>query len=401
MSTQSKTAAAGATGDEGHRDPILERQNDVEKRRKKLRRALNRLGDGKVEVERAVIKALPLLCDSFLEKLPDVVLDAVVKRILEIDLLESLATTSKTMREEVVRVRELNGWTRRALKERYEGGEAKRWGLNFFKQDGAAGRADIEEAARRGYRPAVARCKFGGWGCAQDQKGAVALWRAERASSPSEESGGPCIWSAYYLANGYFSGIHQKRDYAKVVELFHEAADERGNSEAMFALAVAYRSGDFYKYGKLGLEVDKAKALKYVRSASDSGYAKASGNLGVALEIAHVTHERGHLGLDVNLAEAARLYEIAKDKDLDNEVKWKQYFARSSFLLGLSLEFGTHGHEVNLAEAARRYTAARDNAAGRRLAKCTRRLNRVLQKIAALPQEAGAAAAGGEVAAQE
>ena len=314
-------------------DLILERQNGVEKRRKKLRRALNRLAEsGAAEesgVADAVDEALPLPCDSFLEKLPDVALDAVVRRVLEIGVLESLAATSKTMREKVVRVRELNGRTRRALKERYEGGEAKRWGLNFFKTDKAAGRADIEEAARWGYRPAVARCKWRGWGCAKDEDGAVALWRAERASSPSEESGGPCIWSANCLACRYWDGGGGvERDYAKAVELFHEAADERGNSSAMNALASAYGGrwrqmedwGCASAYGggwiqmEEVLEVDEVKELKYYRSASDSGNATASGNLGIK-------HEYGHtplyeLGLDVNLAEAARLYEIAKEKDV-------------------------------------------------------------------------------------
>ena len=310
MSTQSKAAATGATGDKEHSDRILERQNDVEKRRKKLRRALNRLGDGKVEVERAVGKALPPPCDSFLEKLPNVVLDVVVKRIREIGVLESLAATSKTMREKVVRVCELNGRTRRALKERYEGGEAKLWALNFFKMNKAAGHADIKEAARWGYRPAIALCKLKGWGCAKDIKVAIALWRAERASSPAEESGGSCIWSAYYLALTYNEGGGGvDRDEAKAVELLHEAADKRGNSSAMALLASAHGRGSKW----LRLEVDEIKALKYYRSASDSGNATVSGDLGRK-------HEYGQLGLDVNLTEAARLYEIAKNKDLDNEV---------------------------------------------------------------------------------
>ena len=128
------------TGDGEPSDRILEHQSDVEKRSKKLRRALI------ADVERAVLQALPLPCDSFLEKLPDVVLDAVVRSVLEIGVLESLATTSKTMREKTLRVRELNGWERRELKKRYE-----QRGTREGRQSGT-GRAFSSRTRRRGAR---------------------------------------------------------------------------------------------------------------------------------------------------------------------------------------------------------------------------------------------------------
>ena len=61
-----------------------------------------------------------------------------------------------------------------------------------------------------------------------------------------------------------------------------------------------------YTIGRLGFEVEEEAALKHLRGASDSGYAYASGMLGEK-------HERGDLGLEVNLLEAARLYKIAKE----------------------------------------------------------------------------------------
>ena len=134
---------------------------------------------------------------------------------------------------------------------------------------------------------------------ADSKQGAVALWRAELVSNPSEKSGGECRWSAYYLALCYrfgFGGVEQND--ARAAELFHKAADEYGNSVAMYRLAHAYEGGT------MGLDKDDAKALEYLRKASDAGYAYASGNLGQK-------YEHGKLGLDVNLEEAARLYEIA------------------------------------------------------------------------------------------
>ena len=202
------------------------------------------------------------------------------------------------------------------MKGRHEGGENRYWGMKFLKEDEEAGRADIEDAARWGYGPAIATCKFEAWGRDEDNEGAVALWRAELASNPSEKSGGECRWSAYYLAECYqvgWGGVEQND--ARAAEFYHKAADEYGNSRAMHELA------DAYEWGWMELDQDEAEALKYYRKASDAGYAHASGVLGKR-------YEHGKLGLDVNLVEAARLYEIAKQRNTDNTTRWTRSLDR-------------------------------------------------------------------------
>ena len=137
-----------------------------------------------------------------------------------------------------------------------------------------------------------------------DRQGAVALWEAEHASSST------CKWCAFYLAWCYrFGDGGVEKDEARAVELYHEAADRRGNSVAM------NQAGLIYNKGQLGVEVGEAKALNYYRSASDAGYARASGNL--AYE-----HVDGLKGLDINLEEAARLLNIAKERDTTRAARW-------------------------------------------------------------------------------
>ena len=144
------------------------------------------------------------------------------------------------------------------------------------------------------------------------KEGAVALWKAEHAS------GSTCKWCAFYLGGCYeddLGGV--EKDEARAVELYHEAADQRGNSVAMHYL------GLIYKKGLLGVEVDEAKALNYYRSASDAGTAHASGHL--ALQ-----HEDGLLGLDINLEEAARLFNIAKERDIRSTAHWTRCLVRAN-----------------------------------------------------------------------
>ena len=183
----------------------------------------------------------------------------------------ALLATSRAFREAARRAGEEG---QRWLRLLYERGEAQWYGLDFLKRDKEAGRADIEAAARGGLRSAIARCKRIGWGREDwDGQGAVALWKAEHAS------GSTCKWCAFYLAWCYRYGLGGvEKDEARALELFHEAADQRGNCAAMNVLGV------YYEEGLLGVEVDEAKSLNYYRSASDAGYALASGNLALQHE---------------------------------------------------------------------------------------------------------------------
>ena len=203
------------------------------------------------------------------------------------------------------------------LRSLYEGGEDTLRGLNHLKttfmnngtiEDMAYYGHDIQKAAAFGYRPAIAVCKWygrgWGWGSEvwdRDREGAVALWKAEHAS------GSTCKWCACYLAWCYWYGLGGvEKDEAGAVKLLHEAADQRGNSVAMNEL------GGCYAKGLLGVEVDEGKALNYCRSASNAGCVCALGNL------AHF-HENGG-----NLEEAARLFKIAKERDIMHKAMWTE-----------------------------------------------------------------------------
>ena len=240
----------------------------------------------------------------------DGIVDLIVPYLSGHDVFRGLAVTSKAFEAAARR------GGRRWIKWRYERGEDRFDGRKFLNQDLEAARAEIEDAASWGYRPAIAVCMFGGLGLGFGRgreggvEGAIALWRAELASNPSKQSGGKCGSSAYYLAVCYKFGIGSVEQIdARSAELFHKAADEYGNSGAMSILA------DAYEGGRMGLDKDEAKALKYWRKASDAGYAWASGVLGEK-------YEHGKLGLDVNLVEAARLYEIAKQRDTRRITAW-------------------------------------------------------------------------------
>ena len=242
----------------------------------------------------------------------DGIVDLIVPYLSGHDVFRGLAAASKAFEAAARR------GGRRWMKGRYEGGENRRWGMNFLKQDAEAGRADFEDAARWGYRPAVARCKFRAWGRDEDREGAVALWRAELASNPSEKSGGKCRWSAYYLAMCYkvgYAGVEEND--VRAAEFYHKAADENGNSVAMFRLAGAYGPSSTLQ----NVDKDEAKALEYHRKASGAGYAYASGELGKK-------YEYGELGLNVNLVEAARLYEIAKQRETRFTTTWTTFLGR-------------------------------------------------------------------------
>ena len=273
------------------------------------------------------------------------------------ELLDSPPTQTtlyKRVREETLAKhgKSAGGKSRRDLKLLYEGGEDKMRGNNFVVQDEEAGEADIEEAAAAGYRPAVAFCysRTGTSGNLNnkyktDEKSAVLirsalsgtlvsdyasdtgeliaapLWEAERASNPSEENGGKCVWSAYWLANmthltaDFLWREHINRDRlpaaeARAVKLYHEAADERKNSQAMFRLfelyAHEYDNGDYF----LGLKKDEVKALTYLRAAVEAGDVEG------AFTLAH-KYETGGLGLVVDLAEATRLYKDVVTRSSD------------------------------------------------------------------------------------
>ena len=233
--------------------------------------------------------------------------DRIIVRLPVADIF-GLLLTGKAFRDVARRAGEEG---QRWLRLLYERGEAQWYGLDFVKQDEEAGRADIEAAARGGLRSAIARCKCMGWGREdRDLEGAVALWKAEHAS------GSTCKWCAFYLAWRYRRGdVGVEKDEARAVELFHEAADQRGNSAAMNHLGVIYARG------LRGVKLDEAKALNYCRSASDAGCARASGNL--AYE-----HELGLKGVDINLEEAARLLNIAKERDTTNTAYWTRRLDR-------------------------------------------------------------------------
>ena len=238
----------------------------------------------------------------------DGVFDLVVPYLSGRDIFRGIAVTSKKLAAAA------RGGGRRWLKRRHERGEKD--AQEKGDEEDEPGRADIEDAARWGYRPAIAACKFLGWSCETDEGGAAALWRAELASKPSEKSGGKCRWSAYELAQCYehgFGGV--ERNVARAVELYHEAADEGRNRAAMDFLA------DAYERGEMGLDEDEAKALKYLRSASDAGFAYASARLGER-------YESGKLGLDINLAEAARLYNIARERCTFDTAQWTKDLRR-------------------------------------------------------------------------
>ena len=237
----------------------------------------------------------------------DGALDRIIVRLPVADIF-ALLLTNRAFREAARRAGEEG---QRWLRLLYERGEAQDRGLDLLKQDKEAGRADIEAAARGGLRSAIATCKWRGWGCeGRDREGAVALWKAEHAS------GSTCKWCAYYLAHCYRHGLGGvEKDEARAVELFHEAADQRGNSAAMGKLGV------FYANGQLGIEVDEAEALNYYRSASDAGDACTSGQLAEH-------HKYGRQGLDINLEEAARLFNIAKERHTTNTAYWTRRLNR-------------------------------------------------------------------------
>ena len=139
-----------------------------------------------------------------------------------------------------------------------------------------------------------------------DCEDARALWRAELASNPFEASGGRCrgwckYWFAFYGCDGEEMNDADARA-ARVVELYHEAANEHEHSVAMMKLGLAYQYGRLEIQSGAGIqvEVDFAKSLKFYRRGADAGYYNATGILGQ-------WHEDGSLGLAVNLAEAARL----------------------------------------------------------------------------------------------
>ena len=284
------------------------------------------------------------------------VFDLVVPYLSGHDLFRGLAATSNAF-EAAARA-----GGRRWMKRRYEHGENKLRGLYFGSQSeegfevaaaaaaaanaaaastAAAGSAGsgprpllephIADAARWGYRSALALECF-----ESDDPHSAVLWRAELASNPSEKSGGKCRWCAYYLAELYKSplpfrwserlgelasaevwGAWGARNFPRAIELYHEAADERGNSLAMYMLS------NVYKYGTLGVDRDEAKELDYLRRASDAGHASASGKLAAR-------YENGELGLDVNLAEAAILYKSAAEKEADTATAdvWSDGLAR-------------------------------------------------------------------------
>lgn len=216
----------------------------------------------------------------------------------------SLPLTSKKFAEAMKEARGnpnrgFNDFVKRSLRALYQQGEDKYRGLHFAKQDTRAGRANIEAAARYGLRSAVARCKAKGWGCDMDLEGAAHLRQVERASNPSDAGGGKCQWSAYYLY-----ARSKVVWFGRNLALLHEAADERGNSLAMFRLAEHYE-----------MPSTVGKALDYYVRASAAGNVFAAGCLAVKYEF-------GYHSLRPNLAEAARLYAIAKEKDTPNVSFW-------------------------------------------------------------------------------
>ena len=286
-----------------------ERKRDVDElelerlRVRRLRRALRfglKLSPKEIEAieEREIPKGAG---ESRLESLSLDILGLVVQYVSAPNLLGSLAVASQALREAVRVGRSSRGWDawiRRSLKMLYELGEDKYWGLNFLVGDQAVGRANIVEAASWGLRSAVATCKWHGWGAFnEDREAAVALYRVEHGSIPSAESGGKCKWAVHYLAMCYLrAGEGVARDHTKGIELLHEAADERDNPVAMDNL------------GGLLSQAFPAEAVSYRRKASEAGFAGASGRLGRM-------YEDGVYGvIDVDLAEAAKLLEIAKER---------------------------------------------------------------------------------------
>ena len=293
-------------------------REEFELRVKRLRHSLRQHGRSDGEIDAIEEREIPTPGRSRPELLPLDLLGIVAEHLPVPDLLGSLAVASQALREAVRRGRATRGWNtwiRKALKKVFELGMDKRCGLNFLVMDVNAGRVDVIAAACWGYRPARARCKRGGWGgCEVDRPGAVSLWQAEHASSsPSAESGGKCGWTVYHLALRYRRGDGGvERDYPKALELFHKAADDYGNVNAKMKL------GKVYLLGQFGAARDRAKGLAYYRSASEAGNACASGCLGLR-------HEHGIPGiLDIDLGEAARLLEIAEERDRVHAAQWRR-----------------------------------------------------------------------------
>ena len=284
---------------------------------KRLRHGLRMKDASTREIEAIEDREIPTPARSKLELLPIDVFGIVAEHLPVPDLLGSLAVASQALREAVRRGRATRGWNtwiRKALKKVFELGMDKSHGFNFLVMDENAGRVNIIAAACWGYRPARARCKWGGWGeCEVDIPGAVSLLQAEHASSPSAESGGKCGWTVLHLASRYRRGDGGvELDYPKALELYHKAADDYGNVWAKTVL------GEVYLLGQFGAARDRAKSLAYYRSASEAGCACSSGNLGLR-------HERGIPGiLDIDLGEAARLLEIAEERDRVRVAQWRR-----------------------------------------------------------------------------
>lgn len=80
----------------------------------------------------------------------------------------------------------------------------------------------------------------------------------------------------YNLAAIYRGGYFDARDFTKADELFREAFEgmkklaDAGNARAQFDLGCMYAFG-------LGMEKNKAEALKWLRKALENGRAKAAG----------------------------------------------------------------------------------------------------------------------------
>ncbi|MCR4667528.1 MAG: sel1 repeat family protein [Desulfovibrio sp.] len=142
----------------------------------------------------------------------------------------------------------------------------------------------------------IGRCYESGLGVEQN------LETAAKWYSIAAEQGDP--QGILCLAYCYENGVGVNRDEGKTLELMKNAA-EKGVPEAQFNLAL------YASKGRYGVPKNYEESFTWAKRAADQGYAQAERYVGACYEYG--------VGVEMNVAEAAKWYAKAKAKGLEKE----------------------------------------------------------------------------------